>query len=46
LGPGLLGVVRDASGGYAAALALCMALEIIAAVVVLLRVQRKPTDLR
>jgi MFS family permease len=46
LGPGLLGIVRDASGGYAASLALCMALEITAAVVVLLRVQRKPTDLR
>jgi MFS family permease len=46
LGPGLLGIVRDASGGYGASLALCMALEITAAVVVLLRVQRKPTDLR
>jgi cyanate permease len=46
LGPGLLGIVRDASGSYAASLALCMALEITAAVAVLLRVQRKPTDLR
>ena len=46
LGPGLLGIVRDASGGYGASLALCMALEITAAVVILLRVQRKPTDLR
>jgi cyanate permease len=45
-GPGLLGIVRDASGGYAAAIALCMALEITAAVAVLLRVQRKPIDLR
>jgi MFS family permease len=30
-GPGLLGVVRDATGGYSAALVLCMALEIVAA---------------
>jgi MFS family permease len=36
-GPGLLGVVRDATGGYTASLALCMAVEIVAAVLVLAR---------
>jgi MFS family permease len=36
-GPGLLGVLRDLTGGYTAALALCMALEIAAAVLILLR---------
>jgi MFS family permease len=36
-GPGLLGVVRDASGGYAAALALCIALKLTAAATVLRR---------
>lgn len=30
-GPGLLGVVRDATGGYSAALALCIALQLAAA---------------
>jgi MFS family permease len=30
-GPGLLGVVRDATGGYTAALALCIALQLAAA---------------
>jgi cyanate permease len=30
-GPGLLGVIRDVTGGYGAALALCMVLEIVAA---------------
>jgi MFS family permease len=35
LGPGLVGLVRSLSGGYAAALALCIALELVAAVVVL-----------
>jgi len=46
-GPGLLGLVRDATGGYPASLALCMALEVAAAAMVLLpRIQRKPTDLR
>jgi predicted MFS family arabinose efflux permease len=33
LGPGLVGLVRSLSGGYAAAFALCIALELIAAVV-------------
>jgi cyanate permease len=36
-GPGLLGVVRDASGGYAAALMVGMALNLTAAVIVLRR---------
>ena len=37
LGPGLVGVVYDLSGGYTVGLALCMALEIIAAGIVLIR---------
>jgi predicted MFS family arabinose efflux permease len=36
-GPGLLGVVRDATGGYGAALALCIALNLAAAAIVLRR---------
>ena len=36
VGPGLLGVLRDATGGYGASLALCIALEIAAAVVIIL----------
>ena len=36
-GPGLLGVVRDASGGYGAALALCIALKLTAAAMLLRR---------
>jgi MFS family permease len=35
VGPGLLGLLRDATGGYGAALALCMALEVAAAMVIL-----------
>lgn len=35
LGPGLVGLVRSLSGGYAVALMLCIALELVAAVVVL-----------
>jgi MFS family permease len=34
-GPGLVGLVRSLSGGYGAALALCVALELVAAVIVL-----------
>jgi MFS family permease len=45
-GPGLLGVIRDVTGDYAASLALCMLLEIAAAGIVLIRTQRKPLDLR
>ena len=36
-GPGLLGVIRDASGNYAAALGFCIALKIVAAVLILVR---------
>jgi MFS family permease len=36
-GPGLLGVVRDVTGGYAAALGICAALELAAAALILLR---------
>ena len=34
-GPGLLGLVRDATGGYGAALTVCIALNLIAAAIVL-----------
>lgn len=37
LGPGLVGIVHDATGGYVAALLLCMALDSAAAGLVLLR---------
>jgi MFS family permease len=40
LGPGLIGVIRDATGGYPTALMLCAVLELIAAGIVLL--QRPP----
>jgi MFS family permease len=36
-GPGLLGLMRDASGGYGAVLCLCIALNIAAAALVLMR---------
>src|SRR5262245_45599139 len=46
-GPGLLGVVRDATGGYGAAFALCTMLQLAAAGgVQMSRPQRKPIDLR
>src|ERR1700720_108162 len=46
-GPGLLGAVRDATGGYTAAFALCMMLQLTAAgAIQMARPQRKPTDLR
>jgi predicted MFS family arabinose efflux permease len=35
-GPGLVGLVRSLSGGYGAALMLCIALELVAAVIMLL----------
>ena len=41
-GPGLLGVVRDVSGGYGAALALCIALKLTAAAMVLRRPRADP----
>jgi cyanate permease len=37
VGPSLLGFVRDLTGGYTAALAFCIALEIVAAAVILVR---------
>ena len=37
IGPGLLGLVRDVTGGYNASLALCIALELAAAVAILWR---------
>jgi cyanate permease len=43
IGPALLGFVRDLSGGYGASLALCMALEIAAAAVILCRPQARLT---
>jgi MFS family permease len=47
VGPALLGFLRDLTGGYTAALALCMALQILAAGIILApRRQQKPTDLR
>jgi MFS family permease len=38
-GPGLLGMVRDATGGYAAALFLCVALKLLATAAILIRVR-------
>jgi len=43
LGPGLVGLVREATGGYAAALMLCLVLNLTAAVLVLLR-PRRPAE--
>ena len=40
-GPGLVGLVRDLSGGYNAALYFCIVLDVIAAAVVL-RPPKKP----
>jgi cyanate permease len=36
-GPAVLGIVRDATGGYGAPLCLCIALNIVAAAIVLRR---------
>lgn len=36
-GPGILGVLRDMTGGYTAPLALCIALQVVAALLILLR---------
>jgi predicted MFS family arabinose efflux permease len=43
-GPGLLGVLRDASGDYGVPLALCMALNVIASGVILMRPRRLTTS--
>ena len=39
-GPGLLGILRDAFGGYGVPLGVCMALNLAASVVILLRPRR------
>ena len=39
-GPGLLGVLRDASGGYGVPLAVCMGLNLTAAAMILMRSRR------
>ena len=36
-GPGLLGLLRDAFGGYAVPLAVCLGLNLLASLVVLMR---------
>jgi cyanate permease len=47
VGPALLGFLRDLTGGYTAALALCMVLQVVAAAMILVgSSQQKPTDLR
>lgn len=43
-GPGLVGLVRSSSGGYTVALTLCIALELVAAVVVLCGGKRHETS--
>jgi cyanate permease len=48
-GPGLLGVIRDATDSYTAPLLVCIALEIAAAALILLRpgrAQQAPVDFR
>ena len=40
-GPGVLGILRDAFGGYGAPLAVCMALNLAASVMILLRPRRR-----
>jgi cyanate permease len=41
LGPGLVGLVREATAGYGAALMLCLALKLLAAALVLRRARRE-----
>ena len=43
LGPGLIGLVRSLSDGYATALELCIMLELVAAVIVLIGYQKQYT---
>ena len=40
-GPGVLGLIRDLTGGYTAALLVCVALNLVATIIILLR--PKPT---
>lgn len=44
LGPALMGVVRDLAGGYAPVLGICLGLEILAAIVILMRPRRSPME--
>jgi cyanate permease len=48
IGPGLLGLLRDWTGSYTTSLALCIALEILAAALILIRPKRQQslTDFR
>ena len=41
-GPGLLGAIRDWSGSYAAALAVCVGCEVVAAIVIVMGRRRGP----
>lgn len=48
-GPGIMGVIRDATGAYTVPLLLCAALDVAAAAVILWRpaeIQQAPVDLR
>ena len=45
VGPALLGMVRDWSGGYTAALAVCIALELVAAALILVRPKASPREI-
>jgi MFS family permease len=40
-GPGLLGIIRDATGSYTAPLLLCAALDVVAAAMVMLRLGKR-----
>ena len=41
-GPGLIGLVRDWSGDYRAALLVCVALDLVAAAIVLRSPKKRP----
>lgn len=41
-GPGILGLLHDSTGGYAVPLAFCMGIELLAALIVLLRRRASP----
>ena len=43
-GPGLLGIVRDATGSYAAPLGICIGLELAAAALVVISASRSTSD--
>lgn len=43
-GPALVGLAHDATGGYGASLALCIALELLGAVAILVRPSGTPRD--